>query len=61
MPSADLTWALAITSLGYVFGHAAELLLHDIKQYEFIFMGAIILAGLVIWMLHSIAGKRGIG
>jgi membrane protein DedA with SNARE-associated domain len=56
-----LTWALVITSLGYVFGHAAELLLHDIKQYEFIIMGAIILAGLVIWMLHSIAGKRGKG
>jgi membrane protein DedA with SNARE-associated domain len=54
-----LTWALAITSLGYVFGHAAELFLHDIKQYEFTIMGAIILAGLVIWMLHSIAGKRG--
>ncbi len=54
-----LTWALAITSLGYVFGHAAELLLHDIKQYEFIVMGAIILSGLVIWMLHSIAGKGG--
>ena len=53
------TWALAITSLGYMFGHAAELLLHDIKRYEFIIMGAIILAGLVIWMLHSIAGKRG--
>ena len=54
-----LTWALAITSLGYVFGHAAELLLHDIKRYEFIIMGAIILAGLVIWMLYFIAGKRG--
>ena len=56
-----LTWALAITSVGYVFGHAAELYLHDIKQYEFIIMGAIILAGLVIWMLYFIAGKKVMG
>jgi membrane protein DedA with SNARE-associated domain len=54
-----LTWAFAIASLGYVFGHAAELLLHDIKLYEFTIMGAIILVGLVIWMLYFIARKRG--
>jgi membrane protein DedA with SNARE-associated domain len=54
-----LTWPVVITGLGYMFGHAAELLLHDIKRYEFIIMGVIILAGLVIWMLHFIAGKRG--
>jgi membrane protein DedA with SNARE-associated domain len=54
-----LTWALVITSLGYVFGHAAEFLLHNIKQYEFIIMGAIILAGLVLWVLHYIFGNKG--
>ena len=54
-----LTWALTITSLGYVFGHAAELVLQDIKQYEFTIIGAIILTGLVIWTLYFIAGKRG--
>jgi membrane protein DedA with SNARE-associated domain len=54
-----LIWALAITTLGYVFGHAAELLLHDIKKDEFIIMGAIMIAGLVIWMVHFIVGKRG--
>jgi membrane protein DedA with SNARE-associated domain len=53
-----LFWALAITSLGYVFGHAADLLLHDIKRYEFIVMGAIILVGLMIWMVHAIARER---
>jgi membrane protein DedA with SNARE-associated domain len=53
-----ITWAIALTSLGYVFGHAAELLLDDIKKYEFIIMGLIILAGLVVWMLHSQAEKR---
>lgn len=54
-----LTWAFVITGLGYVFGHAAELLLHDIKQYELIIIGAIILTGLFIWMIYFIAGKCG--
>lgn len=53
-----ITWAIALTSLGYFFGHAAALLLDDIKKYEFIIMGFIILAGVVIWMLHSHAEKR---
>ena len=53
-----ITWAIALTSLGYVFGHAAELLLDDIKKYEFIIMGLIILVGLVVWMLDSRAGKK---
>jgi membrane protein DedA with SNARE-associated domain len=55
-----LTWAIALTSSGYVFGHAAELLLNDIKRYEFILMGVIILVGLVVWIFYSIAEKRGL-
>jgi membrane protein DedA with SNARE-associated domain len=53
-----ITWAVALTSLGYFFGHAAELILDDIKKYEFIIMGFIILGGLVIWMLQSRAEKK---
>lgn len=53
-----MTWAIALTSLGYVFGHAAELLLDDIQKYEFIIMGFIILVGLVVWMLKSRAEKK---
>ena len=53
-----ITWAIALTSLGYVFGHAAELLIDDIKKYEFIIMGFIILVGLVVWMLESRAEKK---
>jgi membrane protein DedA with SNARE-associated domain len=52
-----LTWAVVITGLGYVFGHATELLLHDIKHYELIIMEAIILTGLLIWVVYFIAGK----
>ena len=53
-----LVWALALTSLGYVFGHAAELILDDIKKYEFIMMGIILLAGLGAWMVHFRAREK---
>jgi membrane protein DedA with SNARE-associated domain len=53
-----ITWAITLTSLGYVFGHAAELFIDDIKKYEFIIMGFIILIGLVVWMLQSHAEKK---
>lgn len=53
-----LTWAIVLTSLGYVFGQAAGLLLNDIKKYEFIIMGLIILAGVMIWMLHLRTEKK---
>jgi len=53
-----IMWAIALTSLGYLSGHAAQLLLDDIKQYEFIIMGFIILIGLVVWMLESRAKKK---
>lgn len=51
-------WAITLTSLGYVFGHAAELILNDIKKYEFIIMGFIILVGLAVWLLHFRAERR---
>jgi membrane protein DedA with SNARE-associated domain len=53
-----LTWAIALVCLGYVFGHAAELIVDDIKKYELTIMGLILLAGLVVWMLHSRAEKK---
>jgi membrane protein DedA with SNARE-associated domain len=53
-----LTWAMTLTSLGYVFGQAAELLLDDIKKYEYIIMGLIILVGIIIWILHFRAEKK---
>jgi membrane protein DedA with SNARE-associated domain len=53
-----ITWAVALTSLGYFFGQAAKLLLDDVKKYELIIMGLIILGGLVILMLQSRAEKK---
>jgi membrane protein DedA with SNARE-associated domain len=53
-----IAWAIALTSLGYFFGHAAGVLIGDIKKYEFIIIGLIMLAGLVVWMLKSRAEKK---
>jgi len=48
-----ITWAVALTSVGYFFGHAAELLLDDIRKYEIIIIGFIILVGFMFWILRS--------
>ncbi|MEN6423654.1 MAG: DedA family protein, partial [Smithella sp.] len=53
-----LIWAITLTSLGYVFGQAAGLILDDIKKYEFMIMGLIILAGMTVWLLHFLAERR---
>ena len=53
-----IMWAIALTSLGYIFGHAAELILDDIKKYELMIIGLILLAGLVVWLLHAHAEKK---
>jgi len=45
-------WAVSLTYLGYAFGHAAEIILDDIKKYEYIIMGIIIAVSMVGWMLH---------
>jgi len=54
----SLVWAVTLTSLGYFFGHAAMLILDDIKKYEFTIMGLILMVGFLLWMFHYFAGKR---
>ncbi|HPI91955.1 MAG TPA: DedA family protein [Deltaproteobacteria bacterium] len=54
-------WALVIACLGYVFGHAAGLVLQHIKKYEALLAGFIIMTGMVVWVLHSIIMKRRTG
>lgn len=53
-----LTWATLLTTLGYFFGHAAELLLDDVKKYELIIVGLIILFGLTAWFLEFRAENK---
>lgn len=53
-----LIWATTLTSLGYVFGHAAALILDDIKMYELVITEVIILAALIIWFFHLRKERR---
>ncbi len=53
-----LLWAVSIGSAGYVFGHALNILLGDIKRYELLSFAVIAIAGLVIWSLHFFLRRR---
>jgi membrane protein DedA with SNARE-associated domain len=51
-------WAFAIGVAGYLFGHALELVLGDIKHIEFhLFLGLVVL-GLGVWAAHRFIQRR---
>lgn len=47
-----LSWAIIIGTMGYVFGHTFEILLGDIKQYELLVFGSLLLIGIIVWIYH---------
>ncbi|HEX9390298.1 MAG TPA: DedA family protein [Usitatibacteraceae bacterium] len=49
-------WAILIAGAGFLFGQTLELLLSDIKRYELLGMGLIVLAAAAIWLLYR--GRR---
>lgn len=53
-----ILWAAALTSLGYFFGQAAELLLDDVKKYEIIIVGFILVVGLSMVLIEYRAAKK---
>lgn len=54
-------WSLVIAFLGYMLGHTAEVIIQDIRHYEYIIMAAIVLAGLFFWGLYLLRRKRRMG
>ena len=46
-------WSVVVSGGGYLFGHALELVLNDIKQYEISIMIVAAAAGIGIWLLHK--------
>ena len=50
-------WAIGIGALGYAFGHGLELILGDIKRYEFAIFALIMLSGLLMWIIHIIRSR----
>ncbi|HWQ31482.1 MAG TPA: DedA family protein [Blastocatellia bacterium] len=45
-----LVWALVIGLAGYVFGHALELLLADLRRYELWIVLALLSGGTAVWL-----------
>jgi membrane protein DedA with SNARE-associated domain len=55
-----LVWAILIGTSGYLFGHAVEAVITDIKHYELEVFGLLGIVGLFLWFLH-IRGRKKAG
>jgi membrane protein DedA with SNARE-associated domain len=53
-----LVWAILIGAGGYFFGNALEVIIGDIKHYEFKIMAAICIGGMVLWIIHLYRLKK---
>jgi membrane protein DedA with SNARE-associated domain len=47
-----LVWAVIVGTGGYLFGHALEAMLGNIKHYEREVLGAIAAAGALVWIIY---------
>ncbi len=53
-----IVWAITIAGAGYLFGHALELLLVDMKHYEGMLLAAIATAGVIVWLVYRWRQRR---
>jgi membrane protein DedA with SNARE-associated domain len=53
-----IIWANLIAGLGYLFGTAVEAALHDLKSFEKWGFAAILVIGLVIWLVQQYRAKK---
>ncbi|MBM9520768.1 DedA family protein [Desulforhopalus vacuolatus] len=51
-------WAVAVTTLGYLFGNIAEALLGNLKNYEFGLFVTVAVAGMLFWLRHVVKAHR---
>jgi len=51
-------WAVVVGTMGYVFGHALEVMIGNIKHYELLIISILTGAGVLSWMLHFANTKR---
>ncbi len=47
-----MVWSVLIAGAGFLFGQTLELLLSDIKQYEMLGLGLLLLLAALTWLLH---------
>lgn len=53
-----LIWSIAVAGGGYLFGHALELVLKDIKHYQMAIIIALLVIGIGIWLFHRYRSRR---
>jgi membrane protein DedA with SNARE-associated domain len=53
-----MVWAIAVGTGGYLFGNALEILIGNVKRYEFLVFGAIAFIGGSIWSLTFLGRRR---
>lgn len=46
-------WTLIFTTVGYLFGHTLELFMGEIKNYESLIFGSVIVVNLIIWRIFG--------
>jgi membrane protein DedA with SNARE-associated domain len=54
----SVVWSSAIASGGYLFGKALEIILGDVKRYEYRIFLLVIMAGLVLWVVHYLRSRK---
>ncbi len=53
-----LVWAIAVGTGGFLFGQALEVLMGDLKRYEVLILGLVILTGIGAWVIHGYRRRR---
>ena len=53
-------WAIAIGIAGYLLGHALELLLDEVKRYEYWVLACLAGAGALFWLVRRLKDRRAI-
>jgi membrane protein DedA with SNARE-associated domain len=51
-------WAILVAGIGFIFGHALELVLEDIRRYDHIVLGTIALFGLGLLLVHQLRERK---
>jgi membrane protein DedA with SNARE-associated domain len=52
-----LIWAVVVTGVGYLFGEAVGMVIHDARRYELVLLLSIAAVGIVVWAVRK--ARRG--
>lgn len=51
-------WAVCFTYIGFFLGEASQLFINDYKRYGLYLLGALVLAGVLIWLLATLRRRH---